>query len=312
MGQTVNLLSTTSVVRIHLPPPVPAEFETRRVFVLPDSAMGATIMDVMIIFPEFAALRDEVRKLRTVLSILVLERDELRYVECPNIETAYLMKLGALEYQAFEAKCAYLRLKRKVELLQAKRNRQEKPDLKAIETQLDAEFADFREKLNEQIEKMNEAIRRNGLEVLSGDDTRELKRLYRRVVRALHPDLHPDISPEQLTLFHRAVEAYQNGDLATMRVIDAMASEPILPESEDDAMTALIREHDRLKGLLDSVRQSIQDIKADYPYTLKAILLDEAKVQARKTELETLLAQLRELCAYYQERIRELLGENHG
>ena len=274
--------------------------------------MGAIAIDVMIIFPEFAALRDEVQKLRTELSILVLERDELRYVECRNIETAYLMKLGALEYQAFEAQCAYLRLKRKAELIQARRNRQEKPDLKAIETQLDAEFADFREKLNEQIEKMNEAIIRSGLDVLSEDDTKELKRLYRRVVRALHPDLHPDISPEQLQLFHRAVEAYQNGDLETMRIIDAMASEPILPESEDDAMTALIKEHDRLKGLLDSVRQSIQDIKADYPYTLKEILLDEAKVRARKAELESLLGQLRELCAYYEERIQKLLEGNHG
>lgn len=84
-------------------------------------------------FPDFAVLKAEVEKLRTELSMLLLEQDELVYVECKNIEMAYMLSLGNLEYQVYELHCAVLRLKRKTELIQAKKNRQEKVVLFVIE-----------------------------------------------------------------------------------------------------------------------------------------------------------------------------------
>ena len=41
----------------------------------------------------------------------------------------YMLALGAIEYKLFETQCKMLRLKRKIELIQAKLNRQEKPDI---------------------------------------------------------------------------------------------------------------------------------------------------------------------------------------
>jgi len=79
-----------------------------------------------------------------------------------------------------------LRLKRKVELIQAKKNRQEKIVLKQIEDVLDAEFAEFQKKLDEQINKINAAIERSRFDVLSDEEARELKKLYRRIIKALH------------------------------------------------------------------------------------------------------------------------------
>ena len=80
----------------------------------------------VIVFPDFEKLKSEVEKMRTELSMLLLERDELQFVICKNIETEYMLKLGSIEYRAYEAQCAALRLKRKIELIQAKKNRQEK------------------------------------------------------------------------------------------------------------------------------------------------------------------------------------------
>ena len=79
-----------------------------------------------------------------------------------------------------------MRLKRKVELIQAKKNRQEKIVLKQIEDVLDAEFAEFQKKLDEQINKINAAIERSRFDVLSDEEARELKKLYRRIIKALH------------------------------------------------------------------------------------------------------------------------------
>ncbi len=46
----------------------------------------------MILFPEFEELKEKVERLRTELSMLLSERDELRFVVCKNIETAYILK----------------------------------------------------------------------------------------------------------------------------------------------------------------------------------------------------------------------------
>ena len=81
-------------------------------------------MSSVIIFPEFEELKNETEKLRTELSMLMLERDELCVVECKNIEIAYMLKLDPLEYKVFETQCSFLRLRRKAEQIQAKKNRQ--------------------------------------------------------------------------------------------------------------------------------------------------------------------------------------------
>lgn len=80
----------------------------------------------IILFPDFEKLKNEVEEMHTELSMLLLERDELQFVICKNIETEYMLKLGSIEYKAYESQCTFLRLKRKIELIQAKKNRQEK------------------------------------------------------------------------------------------------------------------------------------------------------------------------------------------
>ena len=51
----------------------------------------------VIVFPDFEKLKSEVEKMRTELSMLLLERDELQFVICKNIETEYMLKLGSIE-----------------------------------------------------------------------------------------------------------------------------------------------------------------------------------------------------------------------
>ena len=185
-------------------------------------------MDAIILFPEIEQLKLEVEKLHTELSMLLLERDELLYVECKNIEMIYMLKLGGLECRVFEVQCAMLRMKRKLELIQARRNRQERIDMEKIESVLDFEFTEFQKKLDEQLAKMNAAIDRSRAKVLSEEESKELKRLYRRVIKALHPDLNPDLSDEKKELFFKAVRAYESGDLHMLRIIDETAAVPVL------------------------------------------------------------------------------------
>mgnify|MGYP000053896844 CR=1 FL=1 len=54
----------------------------------------------IIVFPDFEKLKNEVEKIRTELSMLLLERDELQFVICRNIENGYTPKIDNLKYKA--------------------------------------------------------------------------------------------------------------------------------------------------------------------------------------------------------------------
>lgn len=277
------------------------ETEAAAMHAQPSSSNG------VVVFADFENLKREVEKMRTELSMLLLERDELQFVICKNIETEYMLKLGSMEYKAYEAQCAALRLKRKMELIQAKKNRQETVIISEIEETLDNEFAEYQAQLDAQIDKMNDAINRSKAAVLSDEENKELKALYRKIVKVLHPDMNPGVSEAQMQLFDNAVSAYKNGDLATLRMIYEMVGNNPLPERHKDAMTQLVEERARLQGLLKSIKESIDAIKSAYPYTMKWIMEDVEKIEQKKQELESVLKQYNELIAIYRAKIEAML-----
>ena len=165
----------------------------------------------LIINPMIQQLKKEIEELKANLSVQISELDSIRFQENKALETKYMLTLGALEYKLYEHQCQYLRLKRKAEMIQALKNRQKPVEMSKIEKLLDKEFSAYQERLKEHIGRMNEALAwRNSREEMTVGDTKELKRLYRLIVKALHPDLHPDLSPEKNRLFVRAVA--ENGN----------------------------------------------------------------------------------------------------
>lgn len=269
-----------------------------------DSPFSGSVIN----FPDYEKLKKEVEKMRTELSMLLLERDELQFVICKNIETEYILKLGSLEYKVYEAQCASLRLKRKIELIQAKINRQEIVNVSDLEEVLDNEFIKYQKHLDEQIDKMNDALKRSQSEMLTDEENQKLKKLYRKIVKALHPDINPNISESQSNLFDNAVQAYKNGDLNALQIIDEMVGSTPLDEQHKDAMTQLVEEKERLQKLLKSIRDRICIIKTEYPYTLNEILKDEDKTAQKKQELEDVLRQYNKLIMLYKSKIEEMIG----
>ena len=258
---------------------------------------------------EYENLKNELLKKRTELSMLVLQRDELKYVICKNIETKYMLELGSLEYCLYQSECIIMRLKRKVELIQMRINRQEKIDVSAIDKLLDEQFREYQQKLEEKIKKMNEAIERNNGEVLTEQQVKELKKLYRAIVKALHPDLNPSVTKQQIKLFQNAVTAYKNGDLQTLRIINEMISNNHSEDDNTDNIEKMRDELIRLDRMISSINGDIEKIKSEYPYTMKDILFDKEQLNQRKEELKDNIDQCNELVSFYKTKIQHLLGD---
>ena len=166
-----------------------------------------------------ASLQDKVASLQQELLDLVGEHDHLRYVICVNIENDYMLKMGYLEVKAFELQLAFSRMRREISMIQACINRGEPVQPTVIQERLEAEFASFQAKLTEQLNQLDRALGSAKADCLSEEEMKELKQLYRQLVKAWHPDMNPNLGPEYAQLFERAVQAYRNGDLVTMRIL---------------------------------------------------------------------------------------------
>lgn len=175
--------------------------------------------------------------------------------------------------------------------------------------QLEAEYRPYREKLEQPLRKINIALAFSMRETLDADAADELRRLYRNAVKRLHPDLNPDITEEQKQLFYHAVEAYENGDINTLRMIDALAVDN-LPNASD-SIAELKRRRDSLLAQAEAVRNEIARIKSEFPCSEREFLADDEAVAARKAELENLLEQYRAAYKGYEQKISALSGAYH-
>jgi len=139
--------------------------------------------------PAIIKLQEEISDLEKELGKLILEQDEMVNAVKPNLEAEYQKTIGYKELECLENEITARRLKRQIELIQAAVNRQETIAIEKVEKQLDDEFQEWYEKIDDQYQKVKEAQSRiDGL--MSDEDNEEFRKLYRQLVFKLHPDLN--------------------------------------------------------------------------------------------------------------------------
>ena len=167
-------------------------------------------MGDIIKIPKYDELQAEIAALRERLTQLYSERDELTLRVCPKIEAQYMIEAGDDEYKAYDAECKYRRMRRKVELYRAAVNRGESVVEAEIERKLDREMEEYQAKLDEILEGINDALEmRAHSESMGKTEVAELKKMYREIVKKLHPDLHPDLPEDKLRLFFLSVHYFK-------------------------------------------------------------------------------------------------------
>nr|WP_296155523.1 molecular chaperone DnaJ [uncultured Peptoniphilus sp.] len=265
-------------------------------------------MGQIIEFPDIKKLKEKIRFLRRELEDLYPEKEHLVGVVCENIQRDYTLVFGSLEYKLYEAYCEYLRLRRKRDLIQAKVNRGEKPDMEAIESRLDEEFREYKRRLEEQMEEINEAIEKSKLKLLPEEEQMELKKLYKAIVKRLHPDLNPSITEGEKELFYNATESYKLGDLITLRIIYDLT---VKGEEEELSLpnASLVKEAERLEKAIVAIREEIERIKSNPPYSLKIYLEDERKKAVRLYTLRSETQSFYRAIQTQEEAIRDIMED---
>ena len=285
-------------------------------------------------------LRAEIRALREILASLVLERDNLINVVLRDIEATYMRELGGLEAEAYQAECEVRILKARLEMMQASVNREEPIKEKEINENIRQQYEAYQKVYEEfvhrifeantysqrrakQKEKTNKTGKQEGskedptnsssfdssttvtAEEVNETEEQELKRLYRKIVKAMHPDLHPNQDEPTKELFKKAIVAYKDFDLKTLREIAAMLDGEI-PDNTESLLEALQKEKARLLELIRGIRTEIRTVKSRYPYTKKALLDDPVQLASEKEKLSIRIGNAKRAAEIYQVKIDEI------
>lgn len=247
---------------------------------------------------QFAAM--ETKFLETLMA-----RDHLLFHEAELLKAEYMEKVGLLEYKLYEFQITFQRLKRKLELIRQKLSCQEKVNMQAIEYKLDAEYAEYEEKIAVRLAEITELMNISG--TLAEDDSKELKSLYKKLVKRLHPDLNPGQSDEEYVLFQKAVYAYQHSDARTLRRID-MLTDKISKESSNKYEMKKLR-YKSLQKACEDMEREMTEIRQRFPFDKAAFLNDKQAVKLRQSELQASLEEYKEKYAELEQKLKEVLAQ---
>ena len=172
-----------------------------------------------------------------------------------------------------------------------------------IDEQLEKELEEFYKILNAKLGEIEDAKIRQGLPRLSVEEDKELKSLYRKLIKKLHPDMNPNVTEYEKELFNKVVECYENGNLLELQMIE------ISLEDQSITVENSLEEKQRLTKLVDRLTSQIQEIKSTYPYILKETLVNKEKTIERYKELNEMYDMYSYEIQIYTEEIENFIKE---
>lgn len=269
-------------------------------------------MNEIILNPEYANLIKQITQLKNDIADLYQEKDELLYHICKNIEAEYMSKIGTLEYKLYEFYCKILRLRRKIELYRVYINRQEKINKEEIERKLDEEYKKYEEQLQKMSADLAKSLDRLNGKELSEDDVKELKSIYRKLIKKLHPDLNKNLKERDLFILLQVTKAYENGDLETLKNLELLTSEITEKEEvEIGELEELRKTKEFYTTIVEKLLENIKEIKESFPYNKKDFLKSKVLVDKRVKELKEEMEEHKDVYAQLEKILKGLEGENN-
>ncbi len=240
----------------------------------------------LVTHPEVERCREQVQALQREVSRLLAELTELTEVQGPTLLNRYQVALGPWELAALEAEVAYRRQLRAVEMARALRVRGQVPKRGPIEAALDEELRAWNDRVREAVSEVERARRWEASEGLSAADYAALKKLYRALVRRLHPDLNGSLTPQEQLLWHRVQEAYVAFDLESLRDLSTILGSGGGAATVSSVLEDVERERKRLQDRLEALLAELARRRQEAPFDLEPLLDDPAWVAARRRDAE--------------------------
>ena len=234
------------------------------------------------ITPENKELRARYEMLKREFSELFSLKNEMISHDLPYLTSLYLELIGRKLYEVYCLSLELSILKQRMTLLQAYVNRNEVPDVKAVDKKINVQFAEYQKRIEEEAKKL--AAARDYLlkgSLLSEEETKELRTIYFMIVKRLHPDVNPNLNEKDKELFIKAQAAYEMLDLDSLRLILISLDLDNPPPVEAYKLEEMV---EKLTENVRELQSQIDKLNLEFPFILKEKLINEEWV---KSELES-------------------------
>jgi len=258
--------------------------------------------------PENEALTRELEQLHIDFTELYSSHKDMVENESVILTSVYLEKLGYLQLEILEKQTEVSRLSMKMKLIQAAINRDEPPDLAAIEQELNTRLKAYYAQIEVQSAAIDDA-KMVLSHLISEEETTKLKEIFRALCKRLHPDLNPDQNEEERELFIKVKAAY---DL--QRLSDLQHILLYMNDSKHEKLTVLTCDEKReriahLKNQIETLEGKIEKLKQSFPFTVKALIFDDEYISQQQEEFRLQIKTAEEEIVKFQNIINLILDE---
>ena len=223
---------------------------------------------------------------------LLLMRDQLRK-EAGIYHGLYVKEFGELHLALFEKQISCIKKKKMISYYQMAINRGGVIDQAEIDALLAKEMQAYQQKLQDMLDENSAA---KGMKTISSVKLLQIKRIYRRIAKQLHPDINPmtEEIPELMELWNAVMTAYNCNSLEDMEEAEVLVNKAL--ERLDMGYTEI--EIPNLAEKIEAVEEEIERIRETDPYQYKYLLDDPEAVREKRRDLEE---QIRNYAEYEKE-----------
>lgn len=205
---------------------------------------------------------------------LLLEKEKIVKTNF-QVQQRFIELFGDLRLEMLKVEIDIAKIKKEMEYLVRKKNRNESYDLEEMDDFVNQAL----EGMKAQYERMKqEQAQLKNKKMLSQEEVKEVKRLYRHLVKLVHPDLNPYQTKEQKELWHQLQEAYRNNDLAWLRELNVLIVFKTKGHEEIEI--------EDLEDKIEAVREEIALLKEEDLYQMRELVFDEEWIEAYKEQYE--------------------------
>jgi hypothetical protein len=224
------------------------------------------------------------------------------------LTSLYLEKLGRFQLELLQKQTEAARLKMKMNLIQAAINRNENPDLNAIENLLDKRLQNYYAQIEEQSAALDEA-KKVLSHLISEEDTIKLKELFRVLCKRLHPDLNPNQTEDEKDLFIKVKAAY---DLLKLKDLQNILLYLDDSNKEKLTLTSTNEKAERIEHIEINIRilnEKIGQLKQSFPFNVEELIKDEESICQKQEEIKTQIKTFEEEISKYTNIINIMTDE---
>lgn len=250
---------------------------------------------------------DALEQARNVAIDLLASIEDIMLHQNPQIAAEWQVTIGVWENRLLEAQIAARKAKRRCNLAQTSVNNGERIDAQSIEAQLDAEFEQWQQQLEDATAVYQQAVVSQISAVqIDASAFAELKKVFRTLAKRLHPDLHPELDEAARNMFTLAELAYRKGDLKILQSLEVstrgLDEGPAFRTTVIEAQAELTL----VEAQISELRKSESELKSEKPYCLKALLNDEKWVESHIGQIQDEIENCQKVEQEYLARYKEL------